>query len=70
MFDAVPNLIYSIVHYMAHRMFARVHFDAIQNFKQKLKDNSSKHLIVIYSKQIILQMKYRGRHVEYYGKWV
>ena len=68
MFDALPKLTYAVAYYMAHRLRARVQFHAIQNIKQKLRNDPSKVLIVMDHKQKILQMKYREGQVEYYGK--
>lgn len=68
MIDSIPKLQYGLKHYLAHRMRARVQFDAINEIKNNMKNNNSEMLLVIDHKQKILPIKYREGQVEYYGK--
>ena len=67
MYRALPTLSYTLRHYMAHRLRAKIQFIAINDLKEKLKSDQGLALLVIDHKQKILQKQYR-EGLEYYGK--
>ena len=68
MIASLPKFTYNLIHYMAHRVRAKVQFSAIDKIKTNLESNMNSVLIVIDHKQKVLQQRYREGQVEYYGK--
>lgn len=68
MYRALPIFTYSIKHYMAHRLRAKVQFNAIEKIKKSLYYDPTRLYIGIDHKQKILQMRFREGQVDYYGR--